>query len=329
MKYLTLLKRVRHIGVALVLTCAAVVAAAGVWRSSAFRQNDKAEAKRKFHARVREGVGREVKLAQRGDSAKQIRAAVASVSDFIRKRSGVELSAATQDRVAAMEERAQNGARRRLTASEVGGVVSAAIMERLSALSDQEVAHIDDVLRGFNAPDLPAGFDRDFKLPGGVVFMGTPPEKTVARLKAVRDQLGTPAGDVFAGMARKHVQENTQSKARYLSEAVPEQFGAMWDVANSEESRAPGAGITPLQAVLVAYSLVSDDALSDCEACLVKRMDSIGKNLTKAIGKRYPAAARHRPYGVNGYLFSSPLDVLLDERTVNRLLDRLEERGGA
>ena len=325
MKYLAPLRQVRRLVIAGALACAAATAV-GVWRASAIRRDDKAESKRQFHARVRDGVGRSVKLPRPGDPPGQIRAAVNSVSSFIDRRSGVRLSAATLDRIAAMEEAVQRGTARHLTANEFGNVVAATLLERLSGLSDQEITYIDGVLRGFNAPDIPKNFSRDFRLPGGVVSIGVPPEKNVARLKAIRDQLGSPAGEVFASMVRAQVRERAQSHARYLSEAVPEQFGGMWDVANDKESSAADGGVTPLQAVLVAYSLVSDDYLSDSDDRLAKKMDAMQKHITRALGQPYPTATGQRPFGVNGYIFSSPLDVLFDEKTVNRLLDGLGDR---
>ena len=54
-------------------------------------------------------------------------------------------------------------------------------------------------------------------------------------------------------------------------------------------------------------------------------MGSRRESLSKLTGQPYPAPDGHYAYGVNGYLFSSPLDLLLDERTLNSLLDRLEK----
>lgn len=324
MKYLTFLKPARYAVVALMLACAVIVTAS-VWRSSAVRFSDKDKLKQQFHARIRDGVGREVGLAKRGDSPGQIRAAVNSVVSFIEKRSGIKLSEETKSRLAAMEESTQNGAGRRLTTNELGGVINATLLGRLSTLSDQDIAQVDDTLRGFNAPDLPKNYNRDFKLPGGIVLIGMPSEKTVARLKAVRDQLGTPAGDIFEGMLRKIVRERVQNRAQYLSEALPEQFGNMWDVSNDRESSITDGGITPLQAFLIAYSLASDDYLSDSQDSLNKRMRGHRASLVKACGK-YPSPAGHHAYGVNGYIFSSPLGLIFDEQIINRLLDRIEER---
>lgn len=327
-KCFILLRRMSFLTVVLALASIAVLTAS-VWQSSATTDNDRAAARRRFHARVRDGIGREVLIPRRGNSSGQIRAAVNSVANFIDRRSGVRLSGAAKNRLAEMEERALNGTSRRLTANELSNVIAATAVERLASLSDQDLVHVENTLRGFNAPNLPRNFNRDFKLPGGIVFLGTPSERNIARLRAVRDQLGTPAGDVFQGMTRRIVGERVQSRAQYLSESVPERFGNMWNVIDDEENRTADGGITPLQAILVAYSLVSDDHLSDSETSLNRRMRSTQESITEVSGEPYPNPSGHRAYGVNGYIFSSPLDLMLDEQTLNRLLDRIEERSAA
>ncbi|MET0625341.1 MAG: hypothetical protein ABW250_20550 [Pyrinomonadaceae bacterium] len=307
------------------MSCAALLTA-GVLRSSALKGDTRAEEKRQFQARVRDGVGKEVAIAARGSSQGEVRSAVNSVANFMERRSGLSLSGRTKVRLAEMEARVSTGAGRGLTLSEVGDIITATALERVSALSDREIAYVDETLRGFNAPGMPKRYDRNFSLPGGVVFIGTAREKTVARLQAVRDQSGGPAGDVLKGLLGRVVKERVKDRARYLSESVPEKFGNMWDVINDGERGVSNGGVTPLQAVLIIYSLASDDYLSDGDEALDKRMKIHQSALTRATGEDYPSPSGHRPFGVNGYIFSSPLDLVLDEQTVNRLLDRLEER---
>nr|MBA3242129.1 hypothetical protein [Acidobacteriota bacterium] len=168
-----LLRCMRYIIAASVVGCV-VVLAASAWRSSALKNNDKAARAQQFHARVRDGIGREVFLPTRGNSSGQVRAAVNSVAIFIERRSGVRLDGAIKNRLSEMEERILTGSGRPLTSDELSDVITAAELERLSTLSDQEIARVDDILRGFTAPNLPRKFNRDFKLPGGIVFTGTP-----------------------------------------------------------------------------------------------------------------------------------------------------------
>ncbi|HJQ31733.1 MAG TPA: hypothetical protein VJ866_06135 [Pyrinomonadaceae bacterium] len=330
MKNSKLLRRSGYTLIALGLLCAAVVIT-GAWRQSRYvhvahppTEEEKAEARRKFNARVREGVGREVELA-RGSSPAQVRAAVDSVAKFIERRAGVSLGEATKERLAALEEKVQSGNGRRLSLEAFSTALSATVLERFSSLNDQQLAQMDETLRGFNAPDMPKNFSRSFRLPEGYVAMGIPPETTTGRLKTVRDQLNTPARDTFADMFREKVLYNARGKAQNLGEAVPEQFGNLWDAANNRESSAADAGFTPLQAFLFAYSLVSDDRLDYNQANLRRSMEASQKYWTKELGQPFPSPDGHRAYGVNGYLFSSPLDLFFNEQTVNRLLDRIEK----
>ena len=110
---------------------------------------------------------------------------------------------------------------------------------------------------------------------------------------------------------------------------MPEHFGNLWDTANGTESKDTAAGFTPLQAFLFAYSLVSDDGLDYGQANLRKSMQAKQKYWAKELGQPFPSPADFHAYGVNGYLFSSPLNLFFDEQNVNRLLDRIEKAGGA
>jgi hypothetical protein len=254
---------------------------------------------------------------------------VDSVAKFVERRSGVSLSETTKNRLAALEERVQSGNGRRLSLDAFSAALSATLLERFGSLSDQEIAQMDETLRGFNAPDMPTNRQRHFKLPQAYVFIGVPPERNIGRLKEMRDRLNTPAHDVFAGMFREKVLYYVRGEARSMAEAVPEQFGNLWDVAADGESSAADAGLTPLQAFLFAYSLASDDRLDYSQPNLRKYMEADQKYWTKELGQPYPSPDGHRAYGVNGYRFSSPLDLFFDEPNVNRLLDRIEKGGGA
>lgn len=298
-----------------------ILAGASVWRSIALQQNNQAEMKRQFHARIRDGVGREVRFALPGDPPGIVRDSVNSVDNFIFKRSGVKLSGATKNQLAAMEASTLSGERRRLTMSQLSEILSETALERLSRLSDQEITHVDDTLRGFNAPDLPERYRRRRMIqpqPGmGFVISS---ERFVAEMKAMRSRRNEEA---FRDVAHRAVGDSVKRVARVLSEAVPEQFGGAWNVANDTEGR---LGVTPLQAMLITYSIASQDFLGDSEENLNKRMHGIQEGLTRSSGQNYPSPDGHTAYGVNGYLTSSPLDIVFDEQTVNSLLNRIEER---
>lgn len=319
---ITLVRRARHF-VLVLGVLALAIAGLSIWRSAAIQKDNPAEMKRQFHARIRDGVGREVKFASPGDPAGAIHASVNSVDNFIFKRSGIKLNGPTKNRIAEMERRALTGTTKRVSAADLGDILAATLLERVSSLTDDEILHADDCLRGFKAPDLPQRYRGRSAIhyPGYLIPIST--EKFVTQVKAMRDQANSPLGEVYRGAVRNVVDDHSQKTLSMLSEAVPEQFGGGWDA----NTNSPGTvGFTPLQAVLIAYSLAGGDYLSDSEANLNKYLLGIQIGLTRISGEPYPRPEGHFAYGVNGYLDSTPLDLVFDERTVNRLLDRIEER---
>jgi hypothetical protein len=302
-----------------------MVAAATIWRSSALQADRQAEEKRQYHARIRDGVGREVQFASPGDPSGTIRASVNSVDNFIFKRSGVKLSGPTKTRLAEMERLTLNGSTRRLSISELNDVLTSTAFERLGRLTDEEILHVDDTLRGFNAPDLPRRFVRRvIHLPGRLVLIST--DKFVGQLKAMRGQTNTPLGEVLKGASHREIEDVVHRRISTLSEAVPEKFAGAWDTNNDREG---DTGVTPLQALVIAYSVASSDLLTGSEASLPKEMRGIQYGLSSLLGENYPSPEGHLAYGVNGYITSTPLDLVFDEQTINLLLDHIQERSAS
>jgi len=94
---------------------------------------------------------------------------------------------------------------------------------------------------------------------------------------------------------------------------MPEQFG-----------NPPGLGLSPLQAVLVAYSVAADDHLDFSQRELEKIVKSPASIKGGPKG-RIPQNGR--AYGPFGRLFSTPVNLLFNKKTVGGLLDRLEKGG--
>jgi hypothetical protein len=296
-----------------------------MWRSSALQVDKHAEGKRQFHELIRQGVGRQVQFASAGDPSRLIRASVNSVDNFIFKRSGVKLSGVTKRRLAEMEELTLNGKMRRLRISELDDVLTTTAFERLGRLTDEEILHVDDTLRGFNAPDLPRSFEREMiHLPGRALLISK--EKVMDQLKAMRDQTNTPLGPVLKTAAHREIQDIVHRRIGDLSEAVPEKFVGAWDATNNREG---DAGVTPVQAVVIAYSVASSDLLDGSEAALTRFMKDIQDGITRHLGEKYPSPEGHFAYGPNGYVTSTPLDLVFDEESINRMLDHIQERSAS
>src|SRR2546430_2162796 len=297
MKYLSYLKRGWFMALMLALVCAASV---GVnIRSSNAIPNDRNAEFEKFKADVRDGVGSEVQFARPGDHVKNVRESVESAAQFMRRRSGVDLRGQTKTRLADMEASTLAGTSRRITPDELSEIIAVTALERISAASDDEISRAAETLKGFDAPDLPDSFRRGrthVQLRASVES-NVAPEQFISQVKAIRDADPVIKYSVLKPAATHIAANEIQSCTRNLSEAVPEQFGLA------------STGLTPLQAVLISYSIVSEDRLAYSSLNLQKRMEFLQAAITKTIGQLYPSPSGHLAYGPNGYIVSTPLDI--------------------
>lgn len=255
-----------------------------------------------LHIQLRNGLGKEVRLDQVKNSPGHIRHAVESAAKFIENRSGLVISEAVKARLAKLEQRTIARQGRRVTTDELVDVLTATTVERLSSLTDDEIAQAAAALNNNGEIILRAngagGTD-------SAEFEGT--AKTMRALSREGDEN-------FKGLVRAAVHEEVRSRLNVYGEALPLHFG-----------RAKRLGVTPLQAVLVAYSVASDDFMGHSQETLNARQQQLYAEMKDRghKGGRKPAKA----YGSDGYLFAAPLDLLLNEATMNWLLERLAERG--
>ncbi|HEY6334141.1 MAG TPA: hypothetical protein VI756_32805, partial [Blastocatellia bacterium] len=134
--------------------------------------------------------------------------------------------------------------------------------------------------------------------------------------KQYRTLMNVPAQLIaLVSVVRPMVRQTFQSRLSTLSQALPEQWGD-----------APAKGLTPSRAFLLTYSVISDDMLGRSMPDLKEHMnwaDSIRAKADPAYGPRTAGAT---PYGSKGSLFSSPLELILNQPTSLRLLDKIAER---
>jgi len=299
----------------LLLICAAVVSA-GVLSAIAVQRNKITEMKQQFRARIRDGVGAEVHFARQDDDHGSIQASVDSAAQFIFKRSGLKLTEHTKKQLAGVETRTLAGEQRRITPEELSDILAVIALERISGLRDTEIEYAAEILRGFDAPDLPDSFRRSRQKRIKMRSSRTDnlsPDKFIAQVKAIQ-KADEASREIFLGAAKSAASVEIQNRIKLFAEAAPEQFGT---AAN---------GLTPLQALLLTYSVASDDLLYDSTSNLKKSMKARQDKIMKDTGESYPSPAGHLAYGTNGYIFSTPLDLVLDEQTTDALLSRIAER---
>lgn len=288
------------------------LASLGMWRVSAVETD-----KEKFHKQLRDGVGTEVSLAKAGDSAEVIRNSVESLSHFIEYRSGMRLSSSVKDKLIKLEAETLNGQRKMLTNDELSEVLLDTLFERVSLASSEEIEQAAETLRGFDHPNLPQEYKngrRFVKLRASMPTQITRNE-LVERIGTIKNA-DAQSNSMYRLMASRVIKEESANRAIGLRDAMPEKYGLVM------------SSVTPVQSLLITYSIVSDDNMLDSAVNLKRKMKSIEQWMNKKYEKnRYPEAEKYTAYGQNGYLYASPVNLLLDEKTVNRLLDRMQEKG--
>lgn len=309
MNRLIALRRARFATIALILFCIAVVGV-GVWRARAFQKDRPAKDQsnaakmKKFYAQLQDGLGKEVRFAKDKDSVQNINASVESVAGFIDERSGIKLSDETKKKLAAIEQQTSDGVTRRITSDELSDALTETAVERMANLTDQNIDHAADVLS--------AGDDtKPVKLRGdGRGYMKR--SVFVSQAKILRDQARQNRYTLGEEM-RPLVAAEINERVEVYSKAVPQHFG-----------HAQTKGMTPAQAVLISYSVASDDYLH-LSGKSMKGLLQREKQWMKEEGLA-PVRSSGKAYGVYGNRVSMPLDLIFDDKTMGNLLSGIERR---
>lgn len=299
MKFVYSLRRRRYI-IGIVALLLVGFTATGLWRSAANRKESHlkaAQMKREYYAKIKKGVGSEVRFANARSSSDEIRASVDSVATFISERSNLGMSEKTKDSLAEMErDSLQSGTR--ITTAELSDALADTIKERIVALEDYE---IDGMEKSLN----PSGKEVSLRADGKYRL---PKEEFSSEARKLRDQVVANDAAVSEGI-RSIVSDEVEQRAAVLSEAAPEQFAG-----------APTAGLTPVQAMVITYSILTDDNLADSS----NDVKQSSRQSPKRDGKRDES---DRAYGPHGRLFSSPSHLVFNQDVMGRFLGRIKKGG--
>lgn len=297
------LQRRRSMAIALVIAFV-LVGGAAVWRASrlpaeAASSGDKQE----LHKRLRKGVGSEVRFASAAANPEQIDDAVGSTAEFIYWRSGLRMSDETKERLVEAESNVLRGKAQRITLDELTDNLTTAVVDRLAILTDEELQQATD-----DSTDEYGEIRTRADGKWGVLTQ----KELMQQAKSGRDwsQRGDPA--LRAGL-RMMIEEEVSDRAVKLSAALPEQFG-----------QANAQGVTPTQALLIAYSVAADDPLADSrgdieQMIVQKRMDARQTREQKKAQKNVSG----RPYGPHGWIHPSASHLFF-KAGVDSLLNRSE-----
>lgn len=311
MKFMRSLRQRRYLAVALTLTCISLVGI-GVLRSAASRKvlttpadfhssPSPAELKQGFRDQVKRGLGSKVRFADAKANPRQIQDAVKATAQFITDRSGFGMSEVTKKRLLKVEQRSLTGKSPLLTAEKLAAVLTTATIEQLLLLTDER---IDRMAAEDGKHDVSLRANGD-------MFLSK--EQFTIQARILRDQLAS--GSVSAQEAvQAAFEREIQTRISDLSEAAPEQF------------KRGAEGLTPLQAIIIAYSVAVDDSLGGSQEDLGKTIEVRPKAAAKAKTNR-KAGKQVKAFGPQGLIFTSPTSAIFNKKMVNDLLNQFEKGG--
>ncbi|HUK89484.1 MAG TPA: hypothetical protein VLZ81_03720 [Blastocatellia bacterium] len=266
-----------------------------------------------------DGVGSSVSLPTEGARAGQVEASISSMSQFIKDRSGLELSPEVTSKLASIEQRTLDGNANRISCDDLSDSMLGVVVERFRHCTDAEIEKAADALGNVKTAGTKAGDSTD--APKNMLMLRANGQGVVSRAEFVesakryRTLANVPAQLIaLVGIVRPLVRQTFQARMNTLSQALPEQWGD-----------APAKGLTPARAFLLAYSVVGDDTLG-------RSMPDLKEHMKWAEGARgkadpsYQPSTAGTPYGSNGSLFSSPVNLIFTRQTSLRLLDKIAER---
>ncbi|MFN6962869.1 MAG: hypothetical protein ACK4S4_03795 [Pyrinomonadaceae bacterium] len=286
----------------------AVAATSLIWSSSI---STGATPDQAFKQQIRNGLA-EVGLPT-SNNLSQISAATNNLADFVYYRSGVQISNSNKSLLGTVEQSFWADSKR-IAVSQLSEILTDVIVERIPQLTDTQIASATETLRGFNAPGLPTGFQQGrsnvkLRANGEGTLYATDFQSEVTSIRN-----GGVDKAEYSAIANRVALE-VERKVNLLSSASPEYFG------NAK------SGLTPMQALLITYSVATDDPLAYNQTGLQSRMQSLQQGISHATGQQYPSPSGNKAYGENGYLFSTPVSLVLNDSSITRVLNRISEQG--
>lgn len=275
-----------------------------------------------YEQKMRNALG-EAGLAT-SNSAPLIAAAPANLADFIYNRSGVQLSQANKDSLADLEAKSWNQSKR-ITQDGLTEVVTQVAFERLVTLSDPSLDSMTETMLGFDDPNMSAYYKSRrtqimLRLTGEGLMT---PQNFKNEIKNVR----TNAIACQTLCSSQQAFSNRMSKSALRNRIRTEILGLTTRLGAADPGFSGGNidDMTPAEAMLIAYAVVTNDTVAGTTTELQQDLSAIQSHLNQSAGGPYPSPVGRRPFGTNGYLYSTAASFLLDDTTTARLLDLIKE----
>lgn len=290
--------------IAVTAVLAFVALGVAVWRAPELpAKASPSEERQNLQKQLRKGIGSEVRFASRAEQADD---AVASAAAFIYWRSGLKISKETRNKLAKAERDVLNGKSPHIAASKLTDDMTTAVIDRLATLTDEEIDLATEASSDANG-EIRSRADARW---GVMTKKELIRQAQVGREWSRRGDVGLQTG------LRSMIEGEVSDRVSTLSTLLPEQFG-----------NANAQGLTPTQALVIAYSVAADDPLTDSQSDLAEKLKQ--KRMDDGLTREQRQAQKDvtgRPYGPHGLLHPSAPQLFLTKSAVNKLLN-LNEGG--
>lgn len=273
-------------------------------QKTAASQNTHAE----FITRVSQGLG-ETQISNTDPSV-----AINSLSNLMEIRSGITVSSLVRRELINQQTATMNGKQPFINYDRFIDILTDTALQQASNLTDTDINKIVTTARGFTAPDMAQKPQNKYMgiFPG--YYTDLSDEEAAKQIKAVANP---QAQLLVRASIRGQIENQVRMYLPKYAMAAPSVFTQSWDLTNNTV----GKGLTPVNAMLLTYTLVSGDSFADTTSTLTTTMQKIQQVMMKTYGS-YPSYAGHSPYGANGYVFSSAAALFFTENNQMLLLSK-------
>jgi hypothetical protein len=277
-----------------------------IWKTSvSSNTNDE-----RFYSEIRNALA-EINLPK-SSNENEIHRAADNLADFVHYRSGLVLSRENTNLLRKYEQTARENSKR-ISQTALTRILTNLAVERIPTLTDSEINELAESLRGFNAPDLPVGFRRDREF----VTLRASGEGRIAGSVFIAELENLRNGGVNNLIAKNLIYSQVLTQIITIAERIKKAEPTFFDDTDMS--------MTPMQSLLVTYAMISDDSLAYNQAGLRNRLETMQSGISKVIKESYPSPKGHRAFGENGYIYSSPLSLVMNDEAVKKLLDLIDK----
>lgn len=278
-----------------ILAC--VVVAVAIWQTTRFAATASSGDKQNLQKQLRNGIGSEVRFASKAEQADD---AVASAADFIYWRSGLKLSDDMKKKLAKAEKDVLNGKSHYITVTELTDTMTTVVIDRLATITDEEIQEVADASSDANS-EIRSRADEKW---GVLSKKDLIQQAQAGRERSRRQDVGLQTG------LHSMIESEVNNSVSTLSTMLPEQFG-----------NASSQGVTPTQALVIVYSVTTDDPLTNSRSDMVEklRQKRMEERQTREQWKAQKLSVR--PYGPHGFLHPSAPQLFFNKTALDSLIN--------